>query len=213
MQVNSNYFNLNSMHVCIFVRLLSLDRQVANDAVEILKAIYSLDFLYVPTTNYSYREILKPIFTLNMPKTSSGADPLHFKCKICDVKVKKVLMRLHISRHFLEETSVPSSCMYCGINCNNPLKIAVTSDFGSLATYGPVETGCTSYRYFSLACAARKSKNQPSSNRQFQCAICDNIFCSYFMENHYAQSHVGVACPNNLIIGEDEKKAVLLTRK
>jgi hypothetical protein len=33
------------------------------------------------------------------------------------------------------------------------------------------------------------------------------------MENHYAQSHVGVACPNNLIIDEDEKKAVLLTRK
>jgi hypothetical protein len=140
MQVNSNYFNLNSMHVCIFVRLLSLDRQVANDAVEILKAIYSLDFPNVPTTNYSYREILKPIFTLIMPKTSSGADPLHFKCKICDVKVKKVFMRLHISRHFLEETSVPSLCMYCGINCNNPLKIAVTSGFGSLATYGPVET-------------------------------------------------------------------------
>jgi hypothetical protein len=66
--------------------------------------------------------------------------------------------------------------MYCGINCNNPLKIAVTSGFGSLATYGPVETACTSYRYFSLACAARKSKNQPSSNRPFQCAICDNIF-------------------------------------
>jgi hypothetical protein len=57
------------------------------------------------------------------------------------------------------------------------------------------------------------SKNQPSSNRPFQCAICDNIFCSYFMENHYAQSHVGVDCPNNLIIKEDEKKAVLLTRK
>jgi hypothetical protein len=69
--------------------------------------------------------------------------------KICDVKVKKVFMKLHISRHFLEETYVPSSC----------------------------------------------------------------IFCSYFMENHYAQSHVGVACPNNLIIKEDEKKAVLLTRK
>ena len=33
---------------------------------------------------------------------------------MCDVKVKKVFMRLHISRHFLEETSVPSSCMYCG---------------------------------------------------------------------------------------------------
>jgi hypothetical protein len=57
-----------------------------------------------------------------------------------------------------------------------------------------------SYRYFSLACAARTSKNQRSSNRPFQCAICDNIFCSYFMENHYAQSHAGVACPNNLII-------------
>jgi hypothetical protein len=123
-------------------------------------------------------------------------------------------MKLHISRHFLEVTSVPSTCMYCGINCNNPLKIAVTFGFGSLATsYGPVETGCTSYRYFSLACAARTSKNQPSSNRPFQCAICYNIFCSYFMENHYAQSHVGVACPNNLIIKEDEKKAVLLTRK
>ena len=72
--------------------------------------------------------------------------------------------------------SVPSSCMYCGINCNNPLKIAVTSGFGSLATYGPVKTGCTSYRYFSLVCAARTSKKQPSSNRPFRCAICDIIF-------------------------------------
>ena len=31
-----------------------------------------------------------------------------------------------------------------------------------------------------------------------------NIFCSYFMENHYAQMHVGVVCPNKLIIKEDE---------
>jgi predicted nucleic acid binding AN1-type Zn finger protein len=120
-------------------------------------------------------------------------------------------MRLHLST-FLEETCVPSSCMYCGINCNNHLKIAVTTGFDSLATYCPVETGCTSYRVrVSLACAARKSKNQPSSKRPFQCAICNNIFCSYFMENHYALSHVDVACPNNLIIKEDEKKAVLLT--
>jgi hypothetical protein len=73
--------------------------------------------------------------------------------------------------------------MYCGINCNNSLKIAVTSGFGSLATYGPVETGYTSHRYFGLAYAARTSKNQPSSNLPFQCAICDNIFCSVKSEN------------------------------
>ena len=112
-----------------------------------------------------------------------------------------------IAKHFLNEDSVPNACMYCGIHCNNPLSITGTSGYGKNTTFGPGHTGCPYFRKFNLKSAASTSENQPSSNRPFECPIWHNVYCYYFLENHYTQSHAGLLCP--FIVSQEEKTKVL----
>ena len=100
--------------------------------------------------------------------------------------------------------------MYCGITFNSPLTIIGTSGTGVNTTFGPGQTGCKYFRKFNLKCAAKTSSNQPSSNRPFECPICYNVYCYYFLENHYAHNHVGIACPFK--VSEEEKERVLSTK-
>jgi hypothetical protein len=144
----------------------------------------------IPTVANPYNADVLSLLLINLRSIAISNDS-KTKCRICSKQVKLALMRSHIGKHIIDGTVKRHEhlCGFCGIvGCK--ISIVKTSGYGTSANYGP-DSDCKYKIRFSLGAVAKGSKSAPCTNRPVKCAICQNIYWSYNLEQHFENSHPG----------------------
>jgi hypothetical protein len=141
----------------------------------------------LPVTDSFYARKVEELMLLPLSDDVQAIGPNEkIKCEICDKMVKFANMRVHIAVHFAKEEIEKDEhlCGYCGqIGCS--IAIVKTSGNGVRATFGP-QSDCLLFREFSLKPA---EGSKICTNRPINCEICNAVFWSYNLEQHYFNKH------------------------
>jgi hypothetical protein len=154
-------------------------------------------------------ESVHAFFTINLLE-ADGSDTK--QCKLCLKKIQLNKMRLHVAQHILlqkEEERKSNTCGFCGgLSCIT--KLVVTSGSGERSTYSP-HSNCIYYFKFSLKPSKKGSKRSPCTNRPFECQLCNLVFWTYNLKQHYKEKHV-LNIAEALDVSEYEKEQVLMKK-
>ena len=97
-------------------------------------------------------------------------------CKICEKKVDRQKMRLHVEAHILTD-NLNNACGFCGIISKCDIEIIKGSGRGQTASEVP-KSRCEYFEKFSIVSAGKGSQRSPCTNRPVECEVCKRVFWS-----------------------------------
>lgn len=137
---------------------------------------------------------------------SSRGRPESLQCHICTGEVQLPRMRLHIAYHKLSDHCSSQPCGFCGRSGTCSSSITKTSK----RVQGPTST-CPYFYKFSLKSAHKGSSTYPSTNVPLECPQCvaGTFVWKYNMKEHWTQAHPSENMPQEFVIADTERNAVL----
>ena len=107
------------------------------------------------------------------------------KCEVCHKAVKLKLMRNHVGKHYLKKEVSTYCCGYCGHDsCGCSLELVKTTHNITVPN-----SNCPHFVKFSLKASQKLNAKNQCSNRPVKCQLCETVYWSYAMPEHYTDIH------------------------
>ena len=141
----------------------------------------------IPTVSI-YPYVNTTAFEIVKSKENSA---LCLPCLICECQVNMDKMRYHIGLHIIKGEAEKSVCGACGTKCGNQISMKQGSKKSIVKAY----SSCIYFKSFNFGdrIVDYRSGN-PCTNRPVTCEACKPhtaVFWSYYLQDHYKQSHPG----------------------